>query len=123
MIAAQRPLQQIISSLGTILAGMAFVGVGIGSVVVRAALFSWGVGAMLVLYGGLLILVGWSAWRGYAFATGAMVATALLNTATVGSYATGTMWYLPAIMLILPVTTLIAAIWLRVIRAAEGNSD
>lgn len=100
--------------LGTALAGLAFVGIGAASILVRGALFSWGVGLMLILYGVLVLGIALAGWRGYGFAVGAIIAAALLHIATVGSYVTGPSWYWPALILVLPLATLVSAVWHRV---------
>lgn len=117
---APRPLVQILASGGTIAAGVGFIGVGVGSILVRGALFSWGVGAMLALYGLLLIGAGWACWRGITLASGPVIALALLNAATVASYATGPQWWIAALILVIPLVTLVAGVWLRVKMAAAS---
>lgn len=101
--------------IGTATCGLTFVGVGVASIAVRNALFSWGVGAMLMGYGALVLAIAWAGWRGFAFATGAMIAAALLHIVTVASYLSGPGWYWAALVLAVPLSTFIAALWQRVI--------
>lgn len=118
---ASRCLPRVIASCVTIASGAGFIGVGIGSVLVRGALFSWGVGIMLALYGLLVAAAGWACWRGVSLATGAVIASALLNAATVASYATGPLWWVAALILAIPLASLVAAIWLRIQTASQAG--
>ena len=88
---------------------------------VHGALFSWGVGIMLALYGLLVAAAGWACWRGVSLATGAVIASALLNAATVASYATGPLWWVAALILAIPLASLVAAVWLRIQTASQAG--
>ena len=63
----------------TALAGVAFVGIGIGSLAVGAGSFSLGVGAALVIYGALVIALAWLGARRLSWAQGLIVGAALLH--------------------------------------------
>lgn len=99
------------AGLGTLVTGVAIIGVGIASLAQRHAAFSLGVGAVLVGYGSAVALAGWFGCRGRAVTTGPMVAFALLHVASLLSFATYSWWTIP--LTIIPLATLVMAVLAR----------
>lgn len=99
----------MLASGGTALAALVFLAAGIGSLAVRNGVFSAGIGAMLLVYGLIVLGVAWAAWRGQGWANGAMVASSLLHLLVGASTARGShqpwMWAFAAVALV----TLLAA--------------
>ncbi len=71
-----------IAVLGAALSGLAFVGVGVGSIVDARAGFSLGIGLVLIGYGLVVLLGAWLGVRRSPWARGLIVAPALLHIAT-----------------------------------------
>ena len=83
-----RPVGLGVAVTGTALSSLALIGMGMASIAARWAVFGWGIGIVLIVYG---LLVGAGAWLGvrrWPFARGLMVAPALLHLATAVSLAT-----------------------------------
>ena len=83
----RRPLLAVAIIL-TALTGLAFVVSGIAALVANSRTFGLGVGAMLIGYGALLILIAWLVLRGRSWALGLIVASSLLHALAVGSFLT-----------------------------------
>ena len=64
------------------MSGLAFVGVGIASIVDAHAGFSLGIGLVLIGYGAVVLLGAWLGLRRSPWARGLIVAPALLHIAT-----------------------------------------
>ena len=60
--------------------------VGIASILVRMQLFGFGVGIMLMLYGGTIVAIAWAAYKRWSLAWGLLIAPALLNAITAWSF-------------------------------------
>lgn len=75
-----------IAVLGAALSGLAIIGFGIGSIASANAGFSWGIGAVLLAYGALVLFGAWLGVRRTPWARGMIVAPALLHIATAVSF-------------------------------------
>lgn len=98
------------AAVGTALAGVTFVSLGVAALAQQHAAFSLGVGIVLVAYGLLVCAIAWFGWRGATFASGAMIAAGLLHLATAASYATGDGWFWAVLIAIVPLVTVILAV-------------
>ncbi|SDL67003.1 hypothetical protein [Tessaracoccus oleiagri] len=85
----QRLFQPVSLGLATTLTGLmglAAVVAGFAAIASQFSRFGLGVGVMLIVYGAMMLAVTWAAYRRFAWAWGLLVATALLNAFTVGSF-------------------------------------
>lgn len=114
------PLFLRFAGLGTLLTGIAIIGVGIASLAQLHAGFSLGVGAMLLFYGGAVIVAGWFGYRERPGATGPMVAFALLHIASLLSFASYSWWTIP--LTAIPLATLVLAVLARANLHRVGHS-
>lgn len=71
------------------LAGLVIVGFGIASVASDHAVFSWGIGLFLIVYGAFVCLGAWLGWKRNSLARGLIVAPALLHIAIAVNLLTG----------------------------------
>lgn len=76
---APRPVSLWVAVIGSALEAGVVLAFAIGSIASNHALFSWGVGAMLVGYALLIAAGSWLGWRKHLLARGLIVAPALLN--------------------------------------------
>lgn len=83
------PLSLWVALIGAGLTGLVAVGFGVASVASDHALFSWGIGVFLILYGAFVCLGAWLAWKRSSLARGLIVAPALLHIAIAISLLTG----------------------------------
>lgn len=83
----RRPLLAV-PVLLTAVAGLAIVGIGLGTVAANARTFGLGVAAVLVGYGLMLLLVAWAVTKRQHWALGLVVASSLLHLLVVGSFLT-----------------------------------
>lgn len=77
-----RPPSLGIAVAGAAFSGVALVGIGIASLASNHALFSAGIGAVLIGYGLVVCLGAWLGWRRHPLARGLIVAPAILHVAT-----------------------------------------
>ncbi len=77
-----RPPSLGLAVVGATLSGCGIIGVGIGSIAAAHAGFSLGIGAVLIVYGALVLLGAYLGLRRSAWARGMIVAPALLHIAT-----------------------------------------
>lgn len=105
----------------TAVAAAAFAVVGIVSILTRPSEFSLGVGAMLVIYAALVGAVAWLCWRRVSLASGTVVAAGLLHTLVLGSFVTSghTPWL--ALLLPIPIATVVAGVLPSYRRAFESG--
>ncbi len=75
-----------VAVVGAALSGFGIIGVGIGSMAVAHAGFSLGIGAVLILYGALVLFGAWLGLRRNSWARGMIVAPGLLHIATAVSF-------------------------------------
>lgn len=98
----------------TAVVGVAVLAVAVGSLAQRHGVFSAGVGAMLVLYGLLLVILAGLALRGAGVVTGMLVAAAVLHVMVSVSLAVnGAPWLWAALPVLL--ATVVAGVWARVL--------
>lgn len=71
---------------GAALSGLGIIGVGIASVAATNAVFSWGIGAVLLAYGALVLFGAYLGLRRSSWARGMIVAPGLLHIATAVSF-------------------------------------
>lgn len=101
----------------TALAGLAFIGMGVGSFAVGQGSFSAGVGASLAIYGALVCALAWLGARRISWVQGLIVGSALLHTVSafsllqagdtaqsVGAAAVGVVTLTTAVAAVLPST-------------------
>lgn len=105
----RRPL--IIAGVLTLLVGLALVIVGVAVVAQLHGVFSIGVGAMLLLYGLLVAAIGSVALRGRTWATGPVVAAAVLHVLVVVAVAgnANPLWWAALLPLLATVAAGVAA--------------
>jgi hypothetical protein len=81
-----RPWSYGLATTLTALTGVAVVVLGIVAIVSGGGRFGLMVGLALIIYGAIMLAVVWAALRRFVWAWGLLVATALLNAFTVGSF-------------------------------------
>lgn len=81
-----RPVSFGLATSLTGLAGLAAVVAGFAAIASQFSRFGLGVGVMLIVYGAIMLAITWAAYRRFAWAWGLLVATALLNAFTIGSF-------------------------------------
>lgn len=74
------------------LTGVAVVVAGIVSIVSAPELFGLGIGIMLLVYGAIMLAIVYGAYRRFQWAWGLLVAIALLNGFSVGSFLATDQW-------------------------------
>lgn len=105
----RRPWSLVIAAAATLLVGIALIAVAVAVMVTRMALFSLGVGVMLLIYGALVVLIGWAAWRRARLAFGPLVAGALLHLLVTLNLARGSLAPLFFGLAVVPLATLVCA--------------
>lgn len=109
-----RPPSLGIAVVGAAVSGLALVGIGIASLASNHAMFSAGIGAVLIGYGLVVLLGAWLGWRRHPLARGLIVAPAILHIATAVSLIQGgdtaqTVGAVSALVVFL--ATAVAGIW------------
>ncbi|GAB3814245.1 hypothetical protein GCM10028820_09890 [Tessaracoccus terricola] len=108
------------------LAGLVIVGFGVASVASDHAVFSWGIGLFLIVYGAFVCLGAWLGWKRNSLARGLIVAPALLHIAIAINLLTGgdTAQKVGAgIAIVVFVVTLVAAVLPSTREALESNES
>lgn len=108
------------------LAGLVIVGFGVASVASDHAVFSWGIGLFLIVYGAFVCLGAWLGWKRNSLARGLIVAPALLHIAIAINLLTGgdTAQKVGAgIAIVVFVVTLVAAVLPSTREALENNES
>lgn len=95
---------------GTALAAVAFMGVGLASMLQQHGVFSLGVGSMLLIYGALVALVALAGLKRWPLARGGLVASSLLHVMVGISTLQGSHAYWLLIPTALAAATLVGAI-------------
>ena len=113
------PTTVLVATAGTWISSVALLVVAIRVIVSGRNMFGAGVGAMLIIYAGLVALVGWLAVKGRPSAQGLLVASGLLHLVVLVSMqrSDGPAWFWG--VAIIPATVVIASLvprsraWLR----------
>lgn len=83
------PLSLWVAVVGAGLVGLVVIGFGIASVASDHAVFSWGIGLFLIVYGAFVCLGAWLGRKRNSLARGLIVAPALLHVAIAVNLLTG----------------------------------
>lgn len=104
----------LLAALGSWLSALVIAGVAVAVMIIGHALFSAGVGVMLLVYAGILGLIGWAAARGVGWADGLLIASSLVHIAVVVTLVRSgaPAWFL--VFLVLGAVVLLAAVMLAV---------
>ncbi|MCP2378139.1 hypothetical protein [Cutibacterium modestum] len=113
------PAAVLVAAGGTWISSMALVVVAARVIASGRDAFGAGVGAMLLIYAGLVALVGWLAIKGRSSAQGLLVASGLLHLVVLVSMqrSGGPVWFWA--LAVLPATVVVASLvpqsrnWLR----------
>jgi hypothetical protein len=82
-----KPAGLLVAALGTAAMAVLLVVLAVASLASGHGSFSGVIGVAVACYGLLLAAAAWGLWRGWGFARGPVIATALLNLATAVSMA------------------------------------
>lgn len=115
-----------VAVVGAAVSGFGIIGVGIGSVAAANAIFSLGIGAVLLAYGALVLFGAYLGLRRNSWARGLIVAPALLHIATAVSFLQSE--DVPQVIgasvaLVLLVATVVAAVLPSTRQALGGQSN
>lgn len=119
------PLSLWVALVGAAITGLVVVGFGVASVASDHAVFSWGIGLFLVVYGAFVCLGAWLAWKRNSLARGLIVAPGLLHIAIAVSLLSGgdTQQKVGAgVALLVLVATVVAAVLPSTREALEARS-
>ena len=104
------PVSVLVAVVATWICAIALLVVAIAVMVSGRDVFSAGVGAMLIIYAALVVLVGWMAVKGRPPAQGLMVASGLLHVVVLVSLqrSGGPVWFW--ILAVIPAAAVIASL-------------
>jgi uncharacterized membrane protein YkvI len=117
----KRPWGVVTASVLTAVTGVAALVLAVLSAFGGHGTFSNSVAGMLGVYGALLLGAAWALWRLMLFSRGPVVATALLHLAVIPGYVTGHFFWVPLLLALVPIATIVGAVSPSTTRALEAR--